>query len=96
MSGESDLSRGSTSVANIGAPDIGKLSSLLLSLVGENGSPNSQLYISRIEVVNMQSGIMTTFPLEAWISKDSGQTTLTAEGDPKDVFVNYQVGARPF
>ena len=79
-------------MASIGAPDVGRLSSLVLSLVGENGGPNSQLYISRIEVLNTQSGLLTTFPVEAWISKDSYPVTLSPDGDPKDVFIDYKVG----
>ena len=90
LTGDSDLTGGSSSTGYISAPDVGKLSSMVLRLCETyNGPPNSQLYISRVEVLHVPSGNMTAFPLDAWISKDD-TTTLTAQGT-QDVFVNYEV-----
>ncbi len=73
-------------------PDVGTLSSLVLRLCDNSGSPNSQLYVSRIEVMATASGLMTVFPVDAWICKSDDGTTLSAQGAAQDVYVNYEVG----
>ena len=91
LTGASDLMAGASSTSTVALPDVGRLSSLVLRLCDNSGSPNSQLYVSRVEVLHTASGLKTVFPLEAWIAKSEDGSVLTAEGDPQDAYINYEV-----
>jgi hypothetical protein len=86
------LTGGSTSKSSVSLPDVGNLSSVVLKLVSDSNSPNSQLYVSRVEVYNTKSGMLTTFTLEGWLSQSGDVTTVNADtGSTVCKLVNYEV-----
>nr|CAB3263471.1 lipoxygenase homology domain-containing protein 1-like [Phallusia mammillata] len=71
------LERGSVDVANIELDDIAPLKMVRVSHEGKGQRPD--WYCDKIELRNVDSGKVTVFPCNSWISRTMGEKTLSRE-----------------
>ncbi|CAK8676643.1 unnamed protein product [Clavelina lepadiformis] len=69
--------RGSVDVANIEIDDIAPLKMIRLSHDGKGQRPS--WFCEKVELRNLDSGKVTVFPCDAWLSKTMGEKQLTRE-----------------
>lgn len=96
LTGSNDLQRASVSTSTVYLPNVGSLNTLIIRLKDPYGSSslNAQLRVDKVEILNLTTGDMTTFQVDAWLNatssfSDASRFSRDSQIGVTNVFADY-------